>query len=366
MLPLFARFPALEPKLPVLPIGDYPTPVEPLRELGSALQLPRLYVKRDDLTGQLYGGNKIRKLEFLLGAATRGGAGQLLTLGFAGSNHALATAICAQAAGLSSISLLLHQANAAYVRRNLLLGHHFGAELHAVGSVPAAVAQVVWTMLRHGLASGRLPRYVPPGGSSTVGTCGYVNAALELANQVAAGVLPEPDRIYVPLGSMGTAAGLALGLKVAGLNSRVIAVRVVDTQFGDEPKLRRLIDRTAAFLHGLAPAFPRIRSEQCNVEVRDGYFGEGYGVFTDAAREAATEVLKRHGLKIDGTYSGKALAALFDDARSATANDRVVLFWSTSNSRDLSAQIAGADYRELPPAFHRYFTGDCQRWVGES
>jgi 1-aminocyclopropane-1-carboxylate deaminase/D-cysteine desulfhydrase-like pyridoxal-dependent ACC family enzyme len=119
MLPLFIHYPRLKEKLAYMPLGDFPTPVEKLERLGKKIGAGGLFSKRDDLSGKFYGGNKVRKLEFLLGQVRRKNAGEVLTFGFAGSNHALAMAIYAKDVGLRSISMLLRQPNAGYVRRNL-------------------------------------------------------------------------------------------------------------------------------------------------------------------------------------------------------------------------------------------------------
>ena len=135
MIPLFEHYHLLAHKLPYVSLGEFPTPVQKLNQLGRQLGLDNLFIKRDDLSGKVYGGNKIRKLEFLLGDALRIGAKEVLTFGSAGSNHALATAIYARQLGLKSISMLVPQPNAHYVRRNLLMSYHCGAELHLYSNI---------------------------------------------------------------------------------------------------------------------------------------------------------------------------------------------------------------------------------------
>lgn len=129
MIPLFKQYPLLEDKLPYVALGDFPTPVEKLDRLGADIGVDHLYIKRDDLSGKVYGGNKVRKLEFLLGHALRTEVKTVLTFGFAGSNHAVATAIYAHHVGLKSISMLMPQPNAHYPRRNLLMGYYCGVGL---------------------------------------------------------------------------------------------------------------------------------------------------------------------------------------------------------------------------------------------
>jgi D-cysteine desulfhydrase len=133
MIPLFKQYPLLREKLPYVSLGEFPTPVQKLDRIGRDLGMSRLYIKRDDLSGRIYGGNKVRKLEFLLGNTLKANAKEVMTFGGAGSNHALATAIYARQIGLKGISMLMPQPNAHCVRRNLLIGYHCGAELHLCG-----------------------------------------------------------------------------------------------------------------------------------------------------------------------------------------------------------------------------------------
>ena len=130
MIPLFERYPGMKDKLDHVPLGSFPTPVESLERLGREIGVNDLYVKRDDLSGEAYAGNKVRKLEFVLARVLAKGAKEVLTFGYAGSNHATATAVYAEQLGLRSISMLLPQPNADYVRRNLLLSYRCNAELH--------------------------------------------------------------------------------------------------------------------------------------------------------------------------------------------------------------------------------------------
>jgi 1-aminocyclopropane-1-carboxylate deaminase/D-cysteine desulfhydrase-like pyridoxal-dependent ACC family enzyme len=360
MIPLFERYPRLKERIPYIALGEFPTPVEKLARLGADIGVAKLYLKRDDLSGKVYGGNKIRKLEFILGRAQRAGVKKVLAFGFAGSNHALATSVYAQRLGLKSGSMLLPQPNAHYVRRNLLMSHYSGAELHQHRNVPLLAGGTVYQLLRHKLSNGQFPQIIPPGGSSPWGTIGYVNAAFELQQQVMAGELPEPDRIYVALGSMGTAVGLMLGLKAANLKTRVISVRVVDEKYGNERKAVKLFHKANSLLHSRDPSFPRFELSEKDLEIRHGFFGKRYALFTEEGMKAVARMERKEGIKLEGTYTGKALAGLIDDAEKQDLGDKVILFWNTYNSRDFSDVIATVDYRQLPRCFHRYFEEEVQ------
>ncbi len=360
MIPLFEHFPTLAEKLAYVSLGNFPTPAPRLERLGGELGIDRLYVKQDSLSARVYGGNKIRKLEFLVGKALQQHAGEILTFGYAGSNHALATAVCAEQVGLRGISMLLPQPNAHYVRRNLLMGLHCRAELHQRANVATLAAETVQQLLGHKLTTGTFPLIVPPGGSSPVGTIGYVNAAFELKEQILAGELPAPDRIYVALGSLGTAAGLVLGLKAAGLATRVVPVAIVHPSMAGKASLLRLARRTNALLRKLDPSFPSVELAGNEVEIRYEFFGHRYAGFTEEGMAAVSRMYDGEGIKLDGTYTGKTLAALMRDAGDARITGETVLFWNTYNGRDLSAVTDTIDYRKLPACFHRYFEEDVQ------
>ena len=367
VIPLFEQYPLLREKLAYASLGEFPTPVQKLERLGSELGVSQLYMKRDDLSGKLYGGNKPRKLEFILGSALRSKVKEVITFGCAGSNHALATAIYARQAGLKCISMLMPQPNAQYVRRNLLMSQYCGAELHLCGSglesatnMPLVYTAATYQLLRHRLKKGRLPYFIPPGGSSPLGVVGFVNAAFELRDQIASGEMPEPEYIYVACGTNGTAAGLTLGLKAAKLGSRVVSVRICGEKFVNARAMFRLVNKTNSLLCSLDASFPRLEFSEEDIDIRHDHAGQRYALFTDEGMEAVSLMRECEGIKLDGTYTGKTLAALRHEAKSGNLRGKAVLFWNTLNSRDFSDDIADVDYHDLPRPFHRYFEEEVQ------
>jgi len=367
MIPLFKQYPLLEEKLPYISLGEFPTPVQKLERLGTDLGISQFCIKRDDLSGKLYGGNKPRKLEFILGSALRSGTREVITFGGAGSNHALATAIYARQVGLKSISMLMLQPNARYVRHNLLMSHYSGAELHSCGAqlesawnMPLVYLATIHRLLRCRLKSGCFPQLVPPGGSSPLGVIGFVNAALELKEQIANGDMPEPECIYVACGTMGTVAGLILGLRAAKLKSRVVSVRVTSENFVNTKGMIKLINRTNSLIHSLDASFPIFEFSAVDVDIRHDYFGKRYALFTKEGMEAISLMKDCEGIKLEGTYTGKTLAAIIDDAKRGKLQHSTALFWNTLNSRDFSEAISNLDYHDLPRCFHRYFEEEVQ------
>jgi D-cysteine desulfhydrase len=360
MIPLFEAFPQLKNRLPYTGLCELPTPIHKLAGIARETGVEQLYIKQDGLTAQPFGGNKVRKLEFLLGEALDRGAREVLTFGFAGSNHALATAVHGQRLGLRCISMLLSQENALYVRRNLLMSLQAGAELHYYKTKRALVLGTGYQLFRHLIKTGKKPVVILPGGSSPVGVTGYVNAALELKRQLEKENTAEPDYIYITLGSAGTFVGLTIGLKALGIESRVIPVRVIDHSMLNKSRVLGLFSRTVTFLRSKDPSFPEVKLSEDELDIRDEYLGDGYARFTGKGMEAVRMMADLEDIRLDGTYTGKTFAALLDDARCGKLKNRTVLFWNTLNAYDLTTEIEGADYHRLPKPFHRYFEEDVQ------
>jgi len=360
MLPLFEQYPGLRGAIPHTPLADLPTPVEAAPALAEALGAESAWVKRDDLTAEAYGGNKVRKLEFLLGEAVREKAKTVITFGGAGSNHALATAIYARQLGLKSVSLLSPQPNAHAVRRNLLMSHKVGAELHHYeGLRRAALARLLETGL-HTVRDGVAPYVIPPGGSNSMGMLGFVNAGLELQKQVAEGALPAPDIIYVACGTMGTCVGLLLGLRAGGLDTRIKAIQVTNPSFCSLERGKQLYEETSALLAEVTAGFGPFPFPERQLELEPDFFGREYGWHTEEGQAAIRRAEELAGLKLEGVYTGKAFAALLAHGAGGAVRGQHVLFWNTYSSRDLSTEVADVDYHELPKPFHRYFEEEVQ------
>ena len=332
-LPLFRVWPRLRSGLDRRPFLVLPTPVE-------ALPLPGfseagLFVKRDERSCPLYGGNKPRKLELVIGAARARGRRRLLTTGALGTNHGLATTILAGADGLATTLVLVDQPMSDEVRHKLLLAAAWGAELIYGGSVAGAGLQLARVLARSVL-SGERVALVPAGGSSTLGCLGFVSAGLELAEQAKAGELPVPDEIWLPVGTGGTLAGLVLGLKLAGLPTRVKGVLVTDILPPTPARLARRARAALELLRRIEPAIPSVALGPDDFALVTTDLGGGYGAATPQADEAVALAAER-GVQLETTYTGKCLAALIDHARSLRTPRGPVLFWNTYNAVDVAA-----------------------------
>jgi D-cysteine desulfhydrase len=350
---LAKTYPLLGRRLPKVPLADLPTPVTTHR-----LALPSgsfdVAVKHDEATSRLYGGNKVRKLEYLLKRAIDQGAQRVATFGAAGSNHALATAMHARELGLECTCFLSHQSVAPNVARTLNMHQRIGTEIvHWRGG-----ADKLNLFRKH--LQGRNTWVIPLGGTCWRGSVGFVNAGLELAAQISDGSVERPDRIYVACGTTGSAAGLALGIAAAGLDTVVHAVQVADNPFASEAKMHKLIAKTQFILKRLDPAFSGDGWHE-RIVWRDEFLAGGYARIDDATVNAVATAKKQLELDLETTYTGKAMAALLHDlvhdAEAADVDCERCLFWNTYNAAPLSVSAERPQtFDGIPDEFERYYS----------
>jgi D-cysteine desulfhydrase len=279
-----------------------PTPVRELAGLG-------IWVKEDGAFGSGgWGGNKVRKLEWLIPDAKRRGRRSILTFGGLGTNWGLATALYAREQGLETALALVDQPIDAHVSAQLARLDASGARIYHTHTKARTVAMLPWLLARNS-RGGRPPYLLPAGGSSAVGALGYVEAALEIAAQVEDGALPAPAHVVVPVGTGGTAAGLALGFQLAGLRTRVLGVVVNDQLRLDAPVFARLARRTAKLLERRGANLGPLRLDPGMLDLTRDQIGAGYGHPTEAAGRAAA-LAAEEGLALDPVYTAKAMAGL--------------------------------------------------------
>ncbi len=316
----------LTEKLSRVSIAHLPTPLEPLPRLSAALGGPELWIKRDDQTGLATGGNKARKLEYLVADALAQGADMLITAGAAQSNHARQTAAAAAKFGLAC-ALVLRGEEPPHMQGNLLLDRLLGAEVVWAGGRPLAEAMNrVAEELR---AAGRRPYVIPYGGSNPIGASGYVAAMEELLAQCAERDV-RFDHIVLPSSSGGTQAGLVVGARALEHEGCILGISVDPRAGALTRTLAGLATATADHL-GLGQAFaPQ------DFAVNDGYLGGGYGVVGELEREAIRAMARTEGILLGPVYTGRAFGGLMDlIRRSGFRPDERVLFWHTGGTAGL-------------------------------
>ncbi|MGI9248520.1 MAG: 1-aminocyclopropane-1-carboxylate deaminase/D-cysteine desulfhydrase [Woeseiaceae bacterium] len=346
---LAAAYPLLADRLQKVVIADLPTPVSTVT-FGTAKGPRTVSIKHDNVSNANYGGNKIRKLEYIFQRAKERGAKRIATFGAVGSNHALATAIFATRFDFECTCFLRHQKRTPNIPRTLNMHCRIGTEIVRYGGKVDRLA----TFRRY--LQGRRSWVIPLGGSSWLGAVGFVNAGLELASQIAAGELAAPDRIYIATGTMGSAAGLALGLALAELSTELHTVRVVDDFVASPRAFERLMRKTASMMHRLDPSIPVDLADRTRICWRDEFLAGGYAIadsVTENARKVAGDELD---LLLESTYTGKAMAALLHDQLAREYAGESYLFWNTYNSQPLpitANRPRSAD--NIPQEFMCYF-----------
>jgi len=369
---LFRVLAGAGPELPWALLGEFPTPVTPLPG-SSRIPAELAFVKRDDLSSPVYGGNKVRTLEALFGDALTRGSRTIFATGAYGSNHAVATALHAPRVGLSPRALLFPQPESWAALENLRVTLATSDQVHALPHWSCLPFAMLHHARRRDLGGVTL---MPPGGASPRGALGYVSAALELAEQIEAGVLPEPARIVVGIGSTCTTAGLLVGLDLAkklgigfrSMEPELVAVRVTPWPVTSRFRITRLAARTARALAAwardpsLAVSAHRLGAR---LSLDSRYLGGGYGRVTEAGQSAMRRWSELGLPPLDTTYSAKAAAAFLARCEGSRAPN---LFWSTKSSAPLPAPTTSAQRvspraarwieqaertlaRELPPGY---------------
>lgn len=321
-------------------LAHLPTPLEPLPRLSEELGLD-LWIKRDDCTGLAGGGNKTRKLEFLLGAAFEQDADTLVTQGAVQSNHVRQTAAAAAAHGLACEIILEERTGSRatdYVGNgNVLLNRLFGANLRTVPGGTDMVAELEKTAVEVRARGGK-PYVIPGGGSNPIGALGYVDCAREIVVQADEMDL-EVHRIVTATGSAGTHAGLVAGLAVMGADIPVLGIGVRAPKDRQEANVFKLAEETAALLGQPGRVTREMVVADCD------YVGEGYGLIDQGVIDALTLAARLDGIVLDPVYSGKAMKGLIALARAGQFKGETVVFLHTGGAQGLfgyQTEIEGA------------------------
>jgi len=320
-------------RIPRLNLGHYPTPVEDvprfrdlLAQESATATVPRILIKRDDLTGPGFGGNKVRKLEYVLARAVEERAEVAITVGGLKSNHARITAALCARLGIKCVLVLNGTLDdSGYRPASMALEELYGAEVRVVSEREDrnATMEAIAADLR---ASGRRVIEVPLGASIPLGALGYVAAAHELASQLgpSAGI----NYIVHTSSSGGTQAGLVTGCGLAGIDARIIGVSPDDPQDTIASKVKTIIEGLADFISLPAHSRP--------VEVIDDFIGPGYGIPSREGEEATRLLARTEGIILDPVYTSKAMAALIAWIRNKRfSKEDSVLFWHTGGQMAL-------------------------------
>lgn len=328
--PLLARFPRLAKRIPHVSLSSGPSPIARLHRLSASLGRDDIWLKNDGLFGTVYGGNKPRKLQFVLADALRRGAKRLLTTGTIGTNHGLATAIYAKEFGLKSAVLITYEEPSPAAVKTLLEVANAGASIHYTRSYPLTALAAPYFIANYWLKDRCMPYALGPGGSSVLASLGCVDAAFELANQVRAGELPEPEWVVVPLGTGGTVAGLLTGLRLASMDTKVVAVTVTRAPTTWRPLVMRLARAIARRIANESGEHDLANVRLDGLRIETGWLGPGLGRESSTGAEALVMAGELEGLHLDPVYTAKSMSALIALSKAGGLPGPVV-FWNTYN-----------------------------------
>ena len=316
-------------QLAKIELGFFPTPLHKLEKLSAYLGGPTIYIKRDDQTGLATGGNKTRKLEYLVADALQKKCDVLITGGAAQSNHCRQTAAAAALTGLSC-HLALGGFQPETTNGNLLLDKLLGATIHWEGKRRKGESMPeIAEMLKQ---NGKKPYIIPYGGSNAIGTCGYIFAVQELKKQMSELNLSF-DSIVFASSSGGTHAGLTVGKALFDLPSAITGIRIDKGNKDEKPYPLQLAELSSEAAHLLY--FDRTINED-DFDEREGYQGEGYGIVNEQDREAVKIMAKTEGILLDPVYTGRTMAGLLDLIRNDHYSSKDnILFWHTGGSAAL-------------------------------
>jgi D-cysteine desulfhydrase family pyridoxal phosphate-dependent enzyme len=324
-------------RLPRVRLAHLPTPLEEAPRLADYLGGPRIWIKRDDLTGLALGGSKARKLEFLLGQAQADGCDVVVTVGAVQSNHARMTAAAARRLGMDAVLVLQGDAPE-QVQGNLLLDRIFGADVRLIRTDDEYVlAGVVDDVARQLRRQGRRPYVIPRGGSTALGAAGYLAAWQEVQSQVASGGI-RVDAVVHASTSGGTQSGLYAGTQATGSPVRVVGISA-------GPPAEVVIRRVRGIVTELGELLgTRWRPHPDDLIVYDQYVGEGYGVPTPGGLDAIRLVARTEGILLDPVYTAKAMAGLVDLIRQGQfTREHTVIFWHTGGQPAVFAHAAALE-----------------------
>jgi len=333
-LTIFKKFPALKWKLPNLSICKTPTPLLPMENLQKEINHENLWVKRDDLTGDIYGGNKIRKLDFLLAEAVRKKVRVIATSGAIGSHHVLATCLYAKKFGIDTAAIQYPVPNNSHLKRNQEMIDNLARwkiNIKTPLSLPLAYRELRKNLTNEGFKPDDL-FIIPPGGTNPLGCIGYVNASLEIEEQRKEMGIEPFDFVFLPFGTGGTASGLETGFRLAMSPTRVVAVTVTSPAIANRWTLEWLCESTRLLLSeklGKLAWLMGKRRKGFEIQIESSYLGSGYAHYGIEEEKIIDMMFEKEGIEIDPVYSAKAMRAFIDKSRMPEFKKKKMLFLLT-------------------------------------
>jgi D-cysteine desulfhydrase len=348
---LFAELPGLARSVPWMALCHLPTPVVRMSAIADWLGRDDLWMKRDDLVSPLYGGNKIRRYEHVLADALDRGAKCIVTAGGLASTQVTATALFGKALGLPVHAVLFDQPMTTFGRKAMLMDTAAGAELVYGGGFVSTAIRTALALRRH-----EKSYLILPGAANPLANLGYIDAMLELSEQVKRGEMPRPDAIVLPTGSSGTLAALALGAAYLGWPTEIIGVRITERIACNHFTIGMIARSTASFLEKRDARFSRALRRTARFSLFHGAIGKGYGYPTAEAIDGTRQMERLTGQPGEVTYTGKALAGLRALGREPRWAGKTLLFWNTLSTA--RPEIPPGTEERLPASLRSFYSGN--------
>ncbi len=332
-LPLVNHFPSLAHKIAYTPLGLLPTPLEKQAQAAKMLQIETLFIKRDDLSGALFGGNKVRKLEFLLGQATAEQANHVVTWGQPGSSHIAATAIYCHQLGLPCTCMYLPIPNQPQNERNLQLTKDHGAIEESYRGFGAREQALYKKNVSHRQQTGKSMFFLPEGASDVLGALGFVNAVCEVAEQLKNEQEPFPDYIYILSGSSGSAAGLLAGLDLMNIKTTPVIVALTPDAYLNQQrdKIEKLYTMIMQFIMHLDLRINTYKEPQNTVLYRHGFTIQSEKQLQITAARTQALCLEQLNYKLDPVFATRLWSAFLLDCTAELLHNKRVLLWNTGS-----------------------------------
>ncbi|MCK5632131.1 pyridoxal-phosphate dependent enzyme [bacterium] len=365
---LYKNYPKLKSVLPYVSLGEFPTKIQKMSKVNIGGYISNLYIKRDDLAGKkhencpyekcphdTFGGGKVRKLEFVLADALHNKAKAVLPFSSVGSNHAAATTFYAHNLGLKSIVLMMDDLPSKITRRNIFVCHYYGEDLYFCDSDENKKSMLLQLHLKQKFSCGSFPYIIPESSFSFLDSIAFVNAAFELKEQIVKAEMPEPSYIYIPLGTMRSVAGLLLGLRAAGIFSKVVAIKVGDEKQVSFKEILECVTCVRDILFSYDDSFPIIKLNKNDVAIVSASDYE-----KDMSCDPIVKAIKTFdsidGLSLYDTYASRAFKAFLCHIKNNNnkKND-VILFWNTYYDNDFLSITSTINYTQISKDFHHHF-----------
>jgi len=349
------KYPGLK-QIPRVELSKLPVPIQRLTGLEKELGFEGIYLKREEFSHAVYGGNKARKYDYQMADILKKKRTRIITFGGVGSNQVAANAVYCHQFGLQPVGFLNYQTLTEYCRYNIKLDRYYGSELYYHKNQLVLALHLMWYYLTH-----KHSYLVWAGTSTPLATIGFVNAAFELKKDVEEGKLPEPDYLFVADGSTGTTAGLTLGLILAGMKTKVFGVLVTEALVANKKRVLSLAKKTYKLMRKYDNSIPDVTNQELNerLTVLLDFQGGEYGLPTKEGVEAIELVKKCDNVIMETTYTGKTCSAMiaFIRGKKEELKGKTIAMWNTLNIVDHSKEANSMDWTTFPKYLHKFFNG---------